>query len=78
MTIYEFRRATQLTQVQFAELLTVHPVTVARWESGALIPRRRMMARIQQATGGQVTPADFYAGQDHPAEPAQAAEQVAA
>jgi len=31
------------------------------------------MARIQAATDGQVTPADFYAWQDTPAKPEQAA-----
>jgi DNA-binding transcriptional regulator YdaS (Cro superfamily) len=43
-----------------AQQLDVPRMTVYRWMTGARMPRPAMMARIVAATGGAVTPADFY------------------
>ena len=76
MTLREYLQHTQQTYRDFATSIAATEHAVAHWSRGKRIPRRAMMARIQQATGGKVTPADFYAGQLESAPPQP--EQVAA
>jgi predicted transcriptional regulator len=76
MTLAQWLRLASVSQADFARMIGVTQATVCRYAAGARIPRRAMMARIEQATGGQVTAADFYAPATTP--PARGAEQVAA
>jgi DNA-binding transcriptional regulator YdaS (Cro superfamily) len=46
---------------KLAEKLGVSPSTVTRWRDGACLPDQGHMHLIQEATGGKVKPADFYA-----------------
>jgi transcriptional regulator with XRE-family HTH domain len=46
---------------EFARQLGVTPEAVRLWQIGERTPRRDVMARIAEITGGSVTPADFYA-----------------
>jgi DNA-binding transcriptional regulator YdaS (Cro superfamily) len=66
----------RLTVAAFAATIGASEAAVGKWARGERIPRRAMMVRIQEATGGQVTAADFYAPATTP--PARGAEQVAA
>jgi DNA-binding transcriptional regulator YdaS (Cro superfamily) len=76
MTLRDYLLQTRQTYRDFARMVAATEHAVAHWARGARIPRRAMMARIEQATGGQVTAADFYAPATTP--PARGAEQVAA
>jgi len=72
MTLAQWLRRTAVSQADFARMIGVTQATVCRYVAGTRIPRRAIMARIEHATGGQVTPADFYGGAEQPA-PQQAA-----
>jgi molybdopterin-binding protein len=41
------RRRLGLTQARFARLLSVHPMTVSKWERGALAPNARQRATLE-------------------------------
>lgn len=45
--IKDIRSSLDLTQVQFADLLGVHPITVSKWERGILTPTSHQAALIQ-------------------------------
>jgi transcriptional regulator with XRE-family HTH domain len=60
MTLREYLRAENLTLVEFARRVGVHPITVHDWAAGKAIPRRASLARIAAATEGRVTAASFY------------------
>lgn len=59
MTLAEFLRERGMTREQFAEQVGVHPVTVSKWTTGAMFPRRDKLAKIAALTGGAVTASDF-------------------
>jgi DNA-binding transcriptional regulator YdaS (Cro superfamily) len=61
MTLREYLSTNRLTLAQFAKLVGAHPITVHEWVAGKVVPRRASMAAIEEATGGQVQPASFYA-----------------
>jgi hypothetical protein len=44
----------------FAPQLGTTGQTIRRWLSGECVPRREMMVRIFEATGGAVTADDFF------------------
>ena len=62
MTLAEYLRERAMTREQFAEKVGAHPVTVSKWISGTMFPRREKLARIAALTGGAVTASDFMAG----------------
>lgn len=45
--IKQTREKLKLTQVQFGQLLGVHPLTVSKWERGQLAPTPHQQALIQ-------------------------------
>jgi len=45
---------------KFADEASVHPVTVSKWVTGRMTPRPQQMMRIEEITGGEVAPQDFY------------------
>lgn len=47
--IIKLRTDRNITQTQFADVLGVSQVTVARWETGARRPNDEMIARIKSA-----------------------------
>lgn len=47
-------------QSDFADRLGKSRPTLARWESGQIIPGKEEMSRIIEVTDGQVMPNDFY------------------
>jgi len=64
--LQQYRKENKLTLAAFAELLnaktsgeTIYPSAIQRWETGT-IPRQENMRRVMEATGHQVTFADFY------------------
>jgi len=61
MKLDEWLIKEKLTQVAFAERLGVHPVTVSKWASDKMMPRRGQFRKISQVTGNQVTANDFMA-----------------
>jgi transcriptional regulator with XRE-family HTH domain len=72
MTLRDYLLQTRQTYRDFARMVAATEHAVAHWARGERIPRRAMMVRIQEATGGKVTPADFYAAAEQPP-PQQAA-----
>lgn len=43
----------------FARMCSVSPATICRVADGAVVPRRELMCRIHDVTGGSVTPNDL-------------------
>lgn len=70
MKLSDYLAQEKLTQAQFAELVGAHPITVNRWATGTAMPRRAQAAKIQEVTGGLVTPPDLAAAflQSEPAQ----------
>ncbi|WP_283771040.1 helix-turn-helix domain-containing protein [Roseococcus pinisoli] len=61
MTLSEFIAAQDWSMADAAKAFGLdHPRTVHRYASGERIPRPEVMRRIVHATGGKVTPGDFY------------------
>lgn len=61
MTLAEYLSQSGLTREAFARLVDAHPVTVAKWATGKMLPRRAAMRLIEEVTHGAVKPADFFA-----------------
>lgn len=66
MKLQQFRKENRLSQADLAALVNekttgdnVSPSMIDRWEKGT-IPRQENMRRIMEATGHEVTFADFY------------------
>lgn len=66
MKLREYLSAKTLTANEFGRRIGVSQAAVTRYASGARIPEPKTMRRIVEATGGAVTPNDFY---DLPAPP---------
>ena len=60
MKLETYLSQTRISQAVFAEKIGTTQASVARYAAGKRIPRPDVMARIQDATDGQVTPSDFY------------------
>ena len=60
MTLRQWIETQNMTQQQAADLLGVHAVTLNRYLSGKLTPRRAMLEKVREVTGGAVQPADFF------------------
>ncbi|MCC4240350.1 helix-turn-helix domain-containing protein [Thalassospira povalilytica] len=48
------------TRAEFSSLIGVTPMALHRYENGDRTPRKDVMAKIHEVTGGKVGPADFY------------------
>lgn len=55
MKIREMRREAGLTQVQLAARADVHPLTVTRWENGAITPPLSTLKRLAGIFGCRLT-----------------------
>lgn len=49
------------TYAAFAEKVGASTFAVGKWARGERLPRPKVLARIVEETGGQVTPNDFFA-----------------
>jgi len=61
MTLREYLASTKIADDAFAARVDASEGAVRKWKSGERIPRPEQMARIVEATAGQVTATDFYA-----------------
>ena len=59
----EVRTENELTQVELAELLEVHSVTISRWENSSLLPGMKMIIKITSLFG---VSSDYLLGIDRP------------
>ncbi|WP_153005279.1 helix-turn-helix domain-containing protein [Aureimonas ureilytica] len=76
MTLIEYLRTNQIKQDVFALQIGVTQASVTRYANGLRIPRPKIMARIFQATRGQVSASDFYlSASDHLPEPPSSVSQ---
>ncbi len=69
MKLKQYRQSQGQSQYDLARLLGTSAASISRYENGR-IPEPEIMARIVEATGGTVTPNDFY---DLPDDPSEAA-----
>lgn len=53
----------KVSDAEFASRIGVSRQALWRYRAGDRIPKRDVMERIKAATGGAVTPADFYESQ---------------
>ncbi|GLK69210.1 helix-turn-helix domain-containing protein [Hansschlegelia plantiphila] len=60
MTLSGYLAKTGLSHSAFAALIGTSQAAVSRYVLGKRTPRPEHMARITEATGGQVTPNDFF------------------
>ena len=73
MTLAEYRKIKGLSLGVMARLIGVRSrASIQRYERGR-IPRRAILARIVEATAGEVTAADFYPSASSGQAPASAA-----
>lgn len=68
MTLNEYLQSTGTLMIDFARKVGTTPATVSRIADGSVTPRRALMQRIFEATGGTVTPNDLT-GLHGPAHP---------
>jgi transcriptional regulator with XRE-family HTH domain len=59
MKLTEFLRTRGVTMAAFAEEIGTTAATVSRISDGLVIPRRKLLVRIYEATGGLVCPNDL-------------------
>ena len=60
MTLDEYLRQQKLTEASFAEVIGSTQQSVHRYRRNTRVPRPAVMERIVAATGGKVSPDDFY------------------
>jgi predicted transcriptional regulator len=60
MKLASYLSDNNISHEAFAEMIGTSQVAVSRYAKGVRTPRREIMLRIAQATGGQVAPADFF------------------
>jgi transcriptional regulator with XRE-family HTH domain len=56
----KYLKKNEISYTDFAASIGTGIATVRRYALGIRIPRPEIMERIRAATGGQVTPNDFY------------------
>mgnify|MGYP002782045875 CR=1 FL=1 len=61
MTLADWLARSGISQTTLAKRCGVHPVTVAKWKSGAMTPRPAQMDALHRWTSGAVTAVDFQA-----------------
>lgn len=60
MKLKTYMERHKLSPARFAALIGVSQPAVHRYVHNGRIPQRDVMLRIVEATGGKVTPTDFY------------------
>lgn len=60
MKLAKYLSDNKLTETAFAEILGVSQVTINRYIRGDRFPVREIILKIEDATGGQVSAADWY------------------
>lgn len=60
MTLADYLSQNSLTATEFAALVECDESAVVRWLGGSRTPNANTMQRIIAATGGAVTPNDFF------------------
>ena len=61
MLLQEWRKNKGFTQLTLALRLGVSKMTVASWEQGLKVPRRKHIEKLVELTEGDVTANDFHA-----------------
>jgi hypothetical protein len=59
MLLSDFLKTDGITLAAFAEEIGTSAATVSRISDGLVVPRRKLLVRIYEATGGQVCPNDL-------------------
>jgi transcriptional regulator with XRE-family HTH domain len=59
MKLNDFLRSTGISMSRFAEQIGTTTATVSRIADGSVVPRKNLLIRIFEVTGGQVTPNDL-------------------
>ncbi|MGJ8626276.1 MAG: hypothetical protein ACSHXB_04875 [Sulfitobacter sp.] len=59
MRLNDFLHSSGVTMTDFAEQIGTTTATVSRIADGLVVPRRKLLERIYEVTGGQVTPNDL-------------------
>lgn len=60
MLLQDYRKTVEkLSRAKAGEAIGVNGITIWRWESGRSIPEPAQMLKVQQWSGGAVTPNDF-------------------
>ena len=59
MKLIAFLNLNDISMTQFAENLGTTTATISRIADGQVVPRRDLILRIYEETGGQVTPNDL-------------------
>jgi transcriptional regulator with XRE-family HTH domain len=59
MLLSDFLKTNGITLAAFAEEIGTSAATVSRISDGLVVPRRKLLVRIYEATGGQVCPNDL-------------------
>lgn len=60
MKLNYFLKKSKISHAEMAEILGVQLATVYRYAEGDRIPRKHIMKKLVEFTGGQVTANDFY------------------
>lgn len=60
MKLASWLASKEMTPAEFGRIIGLPQPTVHRYANGQRIPERDTMAKIVAATGGEVTPNDFY------------------
>lgn len=76
MRLHAYLKDQRITAEKFAEMVGASPSGVRKWLYDDRTPRPDMMLKIQEVTGGKVTPIDLVGkgapandAEDQPAEP---------
>jgi len=60
MKLAAWMDSNNITDARFGEAIGVARQAVHRYRTGERIPDKALMKRINEATGGEVSPNDFY------------------
>lgn len=60
MTLKEYIKSKDMTNRAFADLADIEASLITRWVIGEVRPSQLNYEKIYEATGGQVTPNDFF------------------
>lgn len=63
MQLAAYLKSKNITPQAFADAIGVHRTSVVRFCSGERRPDLTTLQKIHEATGGDVTPQDFFAGE---------------
>ena len=60
MTLDEWKKRSNLSDTEIAAAIGVSRLSVFRYRQGEMMPRKKVMLKIVEMTGGKVLPSDFY------------------